>query len=122
VHLTGVADNAVYVPGWTPLGGEFWVIVIGICFTLAGLAILSGILDVLAAWQLALMFLAFNAVALPRFIFPDPRTMLPGAAAPTTWLRWVPPGSWPTQSPATIRNEKKASRTLPHRRTLTMLL
>jgi uncharacterized membrane protein YphA (DoxX/SURF4 family) len=63
VHSTGVADNAVYVPRWTPLGGEFWVIVTGICFVLAGLAILSGILDVLAARQLALMFLVFNAVA-----------------------------------------------------------
>ena len=71
-HLTGVADNAVYVPKWMPLGGEFWVIVTGICFVLAGLAILSGILDVLAARLLALEFLAFNAVALPQFIFAHP--------------------------------------------------
>jgi hypothetical protein len=45
--------------------------VTGICFELAGLAILSGILDVLAAWLLALMFLVFYAVALPRFILAD---------------------------------------------------
>jgi uncharacterized membrane protein len=72
-HLTGVKGNVVYVPKWMPLGGEFWVIVTGLCFVLAGLAILSGIWDVLAARLLALMFLVFNAVALPRFIFANPR-------------------------------------------------
>jgi uncharacterized membrane protein YphA (DoxX/SURF4 family) len=72
-HLTGVKANAVYVPKWMPLGGEFWAIVTGICFILAGLAIRSGIQDVLAARLLALMFLVFSAVALPPFIFADPK-------------------------------------------------
>jgi uncharacterized membrane protein YphA (DoxX/SURF4 family) len=72
-HLTDLADNLVYVPRWMPLGAEFWVIVTGLCFVLAGVAVLSGILDVLAARLLALMFLVFNAVALPRFIFADPK-------------------------------------------------
>jgi len=71
-HLADVADNLIYVPKWMPLGGEFWVILTGICFALAGIAILSGIQDVLAARLLALEFLAFNAVALPQFIFAHP--------------------------------------------------
>jgi uncharacterized membrane protein len=71
-HLTDVKDNFVYVPKWMPLGAEFWIIVTGICFVLAGLAILSGIQDVVAARLLALMFLAFNLFALPQFIFADP--------------------------------------------------
>lgn len=49
-----------------------WVIVTGICFVLAGLAILSGIQSVLAARLLVVMFLAFNLFALPRFIFANP--------------------------------------------------
>jgi len=72
VHLTGVADNSAYVPKWMPLGGEFWTIVTGICFVLAGLAILSGILDVLAARLLALMLLVFSAVTLVPMIFAFP--------------------------------------------------
>jgi uncharacterized membrane protein len=72
VHLTGVKDNAVYVPKWMPLGGEFWTIATGICFILAGLAILSGILDVLAARLLALMLLVFSAVRLVPMIFAFP--------------------------------------------------
>jgi uncharacterized membrane protein YphA (DoxX/SURF4 family) len=72
-HLTDLKDNIVYVPKWMPLGADFWIIVTGVCFVLAGLAILSGILDVLAARLLALMFLVFNAVALPQFIFADPK-------------------------------------------------
>jgi uncharacterized membrane protein YphA (DoxX/SURF4 family) len=55
------------------LGQAFWVILTGISFVLAGLAILSGIQDVLAARLLALMFLAFNVFALPAFIFADPK-------------------------------------------------
>jgi uncharacterized membrane protein YphA (DoxX/SURF4 family) len=72
-HLDAVADNLFYVPKWMPLGQEFWVILTGICFVLAGLAILSGIQDVLGARLLALMFLAFNVFALPQFIFANPK-------------------------------------------------
>lgn len=72
-HLTDLKNNVVYVPKWMPLGAHFWIILTGICFVLAGLAILSGIQDVLAAWLLGLMFLAFNLIALPQFIFADPK-------------------------------------------------
>ncbi len=72
-HLDAVADNLVYVPRWMPFGRDFWIILTGICFVLAGLAILAGIQDVLAARLLALMFLAFNAFALPPFIFANPK-------------------------------------------------
>jgi|HubBroStandDraft_6_1064221.scaffolds.fasta_scaffold10712_2 uncharacterized membrane protein len=72
-HLDSVADNLGYVPKWLPLGQAFWVIVTGICFVLAGLAILSRVQDVLAARLLALMFLAFNIFSLPQFIFADPK-------------------------------------------------
>ena len=72
-HLTNLRDNFIYVPKWMPLGAEFWVIVTGICFVLAGFATLSVILDVLAARLLGLMFFAFNLIALPQFIFADPR-------------------------------------------------
>ena len=42
-HLTDIKNNVVYVPKWMPLGAEFWTILTGICFVLAGLAILSRI-------------------------------------------------------------------------------
>lgn len=71
-HLFYIQQNTIYVPKWMPPGGEFWTIVTGICFILAGLAILSGIRDVLAAQLLALMFFVFNLVALPPFIFANP--------------------------------------------------
>jgi len=73
VHLTYIQMNLEYVPNWMPMGKEFWVIVTGICFILAGLAILTGILDVLAAWLLGLMFLIFNLTILPTYIFAQPR-------------------------------------------------
>jgi uncharacterized membrane protein len=72
-HLTDLKDNFIYVPNWMPLGAEFWIIVTGICFVLAGLAILSRIQDVPGAWLLGLMFLTFNIVALPQFILADPK-------------------------------------------------
>ena len=72
VHLTDLAHSVVYVPKWMPMGGEFWTIVTGICFVLAGLAILSGIWDVLAARLLALMLLVFSIVTLVPMIFAFP--------------------------------------------------
>ena len=73
-HLTDITDNVVYVPKWMPLGGEFWTIFTGICFVLAGLAILSEILDVLAARLLALMLLVFSALKLIPAIFAFPHS------------------------------------------------
>jgi uncharacterized membrane protein YphA (DoxX/SURF4 family) len=63
-HLTGVREVAAMVPGWMPLGGGFWAILTGIAFVLAGIAILSGILDVLAARLLALMLFVFSVLVL----------------------------------------------------------
>jgi len=71
-HLTDIKHNIVYVPAWMPLGREFWVIATGICFVLVGLAILSGILDVLALRLLALMLFVFSTVTLVPNIFAFP--------------------------------------------------
>ena len=70
-YPSNIQDHVVYVPKWLPPGSVFWVAT-GICFVLAGVAILTGILDVLAAWLLGLMFLTFNLTILPSFIFTDP--------------------------------------------------
>ncbi len=64
VHLLDIAEPARMVPAWMPLGGAFWAVVSGIAFILAGLGIVSGVLDVLAARLLALMFLLFSLLVL----------------------------------------------------------
>jgi uncharacterized membrane protein YphA (DoxX/SURF4 family) len=71
-HLTWVRSVVPFVPRWIPLGGAFWAVITGIAFVLAGLAIISGILDVLAARLLALMLLVFSALALAPMIFASP--------------------------------------------------
>lgn len=93
VHLTDVEHSVVYVPKWMPFGGEFWTIVTGICFVLAGVAILSGILDVLAARLLGLMLLVFSALTLaPKiFVFPHRHDVWGGnaynlAAVGAAWI------------------------------------
>lgn len=72
-HLSGLRDVAPMVPKWLPLGGNFWTVLTGIAFVLAGIAILSGILDVLAAQLLALMLLVFSALVLAPLPFASPR-------------------------------------------------
>jgi uncharacterized membrane protein len=71
-HLTGVRFVASMVPKWMPLGGDFWTVFTGIAFVLAGLAIVAGILHVLAAWLLGLMLLGFSALLLTPKIFAFP--------------------------------------------------
>lgn len=77
-HMTGTQAVSSMVPKWMPLGGEFWAILTGCDFVLGGIAILTGILDVLAARLLALMLLVFSALVLA-----------PGALAqPHNHVRW----------------------------------
>ncbi len=71
-HFIAVPIVAPMIPRWMPLGGVFWTVLTGIAFVLAGLAILSGILDVLAAWLLGLMLLVFSLLVLTPSIFTSP--------------------------------------------------
>lgn len=73
VHLIAIPMTAAMIPASMPLGGALWTVVSGIAFILAGLGIVSGVLDVLAARLLAVMFLLFgilvltpNAIAAPH--------------------------------------------------------
>lgn len=72
-HLTAVAMMVSEVPTWMPLGGPFWVVFTGIAFVLAGLGIVTGVLDVLAAWMLGVMLLIFSALESTPHIFLHPR-------------------------------------------------
>lgn len=67
-----VRATAALVPAWIPLGGDFWAIATGIFFILAGVAIVSGMLDVLAARLLAIMLFVFSVLALAPLLFAYP--------------------------------------------------
>jgi len=60
-HLIGLRIFATIVPQWMPFG-TFWAALTGIAFILAGVAICSGIKDVLALRLLALMLLLFEGL------------------------------------------------------------
>lgn len=61
MHLTGIRFFAKLVPHGIPFG-YFWAALTGIAFILAGGAICSGIMDVLAARLLAFMLLLFEVL------------------------------------------------------------
>ena len=61
LHILGISVFAKIVPGWMHLG-HFWAAVTGIAFISAGVAICSGIRDILAARLLALMLLLFEGL------------------------------------------------------------
>jgi uncharacterized membrane protein len=71
-HFTGARMVAAMVPSWMPFGGNFWAILTGIAFIVAGLAIILCVVDVLAARLLALMLLIFSALTLAPHIFASP--------------------------------------------------
>lgn len=72
VHLTAVAATARMIPPWMPLTPNFWVVLTGIAFAAAGLAILARVLDLLAARLLALMLLLFDVLVLVRLPYGSP--------------------------------------------------
>ena len=60
-HLIGIRVFATIVPHWMSFG-YFWAALTGVAFILAGVAICSGMKDVLAARLLALMLLLFDVL------------------------------------------------------------
>jgi uncharacterized membrane protein len=76
-HLTGISTTAALVPKWLPFGQDFWVVLTGIAFVLAGVAIVTEIWDVAAARLLASMLLVFSAFALAPGIIAYPHNQIP---------------------------------------------
>jgi hypothetical protein len=72
-HLISLPAYGRIVPHWVPFG-LFWVVVTGIAFLLAGIAIISGIRDVLAARLLALMLLLFEFMVEIPPVFAQPHS------------------------------------------------
>lgn len=70
-HLTNTKGLTQMIPKWMPLSASFWVVISGIGFLLAGIAILSGVLNILASRLLTLMLLIFEVALVPiLFGFP----------------------------------------------------
>ena len=92
-HFTSYQVTASMVPAWIYPGGEFWAAATGTCFVLAGIAILSGVLSVLAARLLSLMLLVFSALVWVPQLFATPHDQLAWggnaynlAAASAAWI------------------------------------
>ena len=75
-HFTGIRGTAAMIPSWIPLSGAFWTVLTGIAFLLAGLAIITGILDVLSARLLALMLLIFSITVLAPRVMAHPHDLV----------------------------------------------
>ncbi|HEX4064950.1 MAG TPA: hypothetical protein VHZ09_02920 [Acidobacteriaceae bacterium] len=72
-NLTAIQTVVPSIPKWMPFGATFWAVLTGAAFVLAGLAIISGVQDVLAARLLGTMLLVFSVLALAPPIFAAPR-------------------------------------------------
>jgi uncharacterized membrane protein len=70
-HLVNLHAVARFVPHWVPFA-NFWTVVTGIAFMLAGIAIVSGIRDVLAASLLTLMLFLFEVMVEIPPVFVQP--------------------------------------------------
>jgi uncharacterized membrane protein len=110
-HLTAVQTVVPMIPKWMPLGGTFWVVLTGIAFVLAGLALISGVQDVLAANLLGLMLLVFSVLVLAPMIFPSPRDHVAwGANAynlTAVGAAWIV-ANWLATRRQTIQNQQSA--------------
>jgi uncharacterized membrane protein len=80
LHLVGIRVFAVIVPEWIPFH-EFWAVLTGLAFLLAGLAICSRVKDILAARLLALMLLLFEGLVEVPPIFIRPHNQATWGAA-----------------------------------------
>jgi uncharacterized membrane protein YphA (DoxX/SURF4 family) len=72
-HLTAIRASAMFVPQWLPFNASFWVVLTGSCFLLAGILILTGIMDAAASRSLGLMLLLFSILVLAPMPFASPQ-------------------------------------------------
>jgi uncharacterized membrane protein len=79
-HIVSLQAYARFVPHWIPFG-LFWIVLTGIAFMLAGIAIVSGVRDVLAARLLALMLLVFEVTVEIPPVFVQPHSQVAWGAA-----------------------------------------
>lgn len=82
VHFLALPQTAGMVPRWIPPGQQFWAVATGLAHLLAGLAVLTGVADLLASRLLTLMLIVFGVfVWLPRlFTHPHDHTAWAGNA------------------------------------------
>lgn len=62
VHFDAMPQTAAMVPAWLPAGGHFWAALTGICDIAAGLALMAGVLEKLAARLLTIMFAIYGVL------------------------------------------------------------
>lgn len=72
-HFMYVPETAAMVPKWIPPGAKFWAIATGIAHVSAGLAILSGVLALLASRLLTAMILGFGVLIWLPNLFATPK-------------------------------------------------
>jgi uncharacterized membrane protein YphA (DoxX/SURF4 family) len=71
-HFFAIPQTAAMVPGWIPPGQQFWAVATGVAHLLAGVAILSGVLDVLGSRLLTVMLATFGALVWAPRLFAQP--------------------------------------------------
>ena len=72
-HFFAIPQTAGMAPGWIPPGQWFWAVATGVAHLLAGLSILTGVLDVLASRLLTVMLTTFGALVWAPALFAQPR-------------------------------------------------
>ncbi|MBV9928564.1 MAG: DoxX family membrane protein [Acidobacteria bacterium] len=72
-HFFAIPETAAMVPEWVPPNQKFWAVATGVFHLLAGVAILSGVLDVLGSRLLTLMLALFGALVWAPALFAQPR-------------------------------------------------
>lgn len=72
-HFFALPQTAAMVPQWIPPGQKLWAVVTGVAHLLAGVAILSGVLDVLGSRLLTVMLATFGALVWAPALFAQPQ-------------------------------------------------
>lgn len=72
-HFFAIPETAGMVPKWVPPGQQFWAVATGVAHLLAGIAILSGVLAVLASRLLTVMLITFGALVWAPSLFARPQ-------------------------------------------------
>ncbi len=110
-HFLALKETAALVPHWIPPSGRFWGVFTGVAHVLAGLAILSGVMALLAARLLTAMIFVFGVLVWLPAVYAQPHVHMMWSANAINLALLA--AAWTMADAIAARREQKRTAEVP---------
>lgn len=110
-HFLALKETAAMVPHWIPPNGRFWAMFTGSAHVIAGLAIISGVLALVAARLLTAMIVVFGVLVWLPAVYAQPHVHMMWSANAINFALLA--AAWAMADSIAARREQKRTADVP---------